>query len=526
MSSILDRLRQAKLKKQNSQEEYIVQTIEAPSVLNTSTKTRCVGIQEALGVFGYTSFRDGQEEVIQAVMSGNDGVVAVFPTGAGKSLIYQIPPMVTGELTIVVSPLISLMRDQVIQLQKLGINAVFINSQVPIKDVEMALREVQSGGIKSLYVAPERFQNADFMRAMINVDVGLFAVDEAHCVSKYGHDFRPSYAELGNVIEVLKPKQVVALTATATDYVRNDICSILGIPKAKHFIRGMHRKNLKYLIFEGLGKRKLTEISCLVKDLVSKGNNTGIIYSPTRKEAENICDFLQRNGTKCDFYHAGLKDSERTKVQDEWGINGGIIVATCAFGMGINRPDVRFVIYSGLSGSIEDIVQGFGRAGRDGKDSYCVSFWDSAADYKTQMFLIDITNPNGRDVDKFWQWLNSEAQLLRQEGSSTVEIHMTQAVMSSHSKCLNVGGCIAILKNESLIKTLGRGKYEVVVDRPRNVTESELRVLEAARKGKIDRLNEVCNFYRSRECRAKLICEYFGDLTFSGRCGKCDNCNR
>ena len=353
MVSMLERYRELQASKVVISEPAPV--IQEPISDDTSVPIRTV--KEALAIFGYTSFRKGQEEVLQEVLDGKDGVLAVFPTGYGKSLIYQIPSMVTGKLTIVVSPLISLMRDQVTRLQSLKINAIFINSTVSMNDVKMALMEAQTGSIKALYVAPERFANPEFMKAISGIEVDVLAIDEAHCISRWGHDFRPSYAELGGAIEKINPRQVVALTATATKTVQDDICKVLGIDKAKRFISGVHRSNLKMLMFEGYGSRKLDEMANITRKFVSEGKTTGIVYSPTRKEAEEICGHFKRRGVQATFYHAGLKDSERALVQDTWAKNGGVIVATCAFGMGIDRADVRFVIHSGLSQSIEDYYQ-------------------------------------------------------------------------------------------------------------------------------------------------------------------------
>ena len=526
MVSMLERYRKIKagMAATASVEPVVKETPVVSSVVDSVVNSpACMTVKEALAVFGYTSFRKGQEEVLQAVLDGKDGVLAVFPTGYGKSIIFQIPSLITGKLTIVVSPLISLMRDQVSRLQSLGINAVFINSTVPMSDVKMALLEVQTGGVKALYVAPERFSNDEFMKAISGIQVDVFAVDESHCISKFGHDFRPSYAELGGVIEKINPRQVVALTATATPKVQDDICKMLGIEKAKRFISGVHRSNLKLLMFDGYGNQKLSEMSKLVKKFVTEGKKTGIVYSPTRKESDEICDYFKRSGIPSTLYHAGLKDSERASVQDTWAKDGGVIVATCAFGMGIDRSDVRFVIHSGLSQSIEDFWQEVGRAGRDGQDSFCVTFWDFAIDYRTQMFLIDLTSPSAKDVDGFWTWIRQTALSQVVPGSKTAELNMTQKAMSDMSRCQNVGGCIAALKNEHLVTTLGRGKYEVCLskDRVQGISPFEL-----IRKDKIDKLNQVVSFYQSKDCRASYLCGYFGDITFDGACGGCDNCTR
>jgi len=540
MSSLLDRIRAARQENvqpvqsvkpviSNEQEIMPVKTETVQVVkenLPESSKqdsSLSESLKKALLRFGYTEFRKGQEEALVEILQGTKGVLVVFPTGLGKSILYQIPPLITGKLTVVVSPLISLMRDQVAKLQKLGINAIFINSTVPIADVKTALLEIQTGGVSALYVAPERFNNPEFMKIMQGIEIDVFALDEVHCISKCGNDFRPAYAELGGVIERLKPRQVVALTATATPDVQDDVCRVLGIEGARRFISGLHRKNLRFMMFEGLGSGKLPKMADVVTRFVKAGKKTGLVYSQTRKEAEEICEYFGKRGIPSDFYHAGLKDSERTRIQDKWTKEGGVIVATCAFGMGIDRADVRFVIHSGLSPSIEDAIQEFGRAGRDGEDASCISFWDMGSDYRTQMFLIDLTNPSGEDVGKFWNWIRSEGRKVAGADAKRAELNMTQKVMGEVSRCVNVGGCISILKSEGLISTVARGKYEVVLDRDR---KKDISALDSIRQGKIDKLNQIVNFYKCKECRVAFLCDYFGDMSFEGVCGVCDNCLR
>jgi len=479
-----------------------------------------MSLQEALGVFGYTEFRPGQKEVIQAVLNGSDGVLAVFPTGYGKSLVYQIPSLMSDKLTLVVSPLIALMKDQVDALQKLGVNAILINSTLSEQETKVALAEVASGGVTALYVSPERFGNAQFAKSIEKLDIDILAVDEAHCISRWGHDFRPAYAQLGGVIERLNPRQVVALTATATAKVRDDICQILGIAEAEKFVRGVYRPNLCLAALHSTGKTRAYDIAAVVTEHRKLGSDTGIIYTATRKEAEAICSFLKSKGVEATFYHAGLSPAVRTEIQNQWAQEGGTIVATCAFGMGIDKADVRFVVHSGLSQSIEDWYQEIGRAGRDGKESLCITFYDYADDYRTQMFLIDLTNPSGRDIESFWKWMRGEAAKLVKDGEKAVELKMTQKVMSVASDCVNVGGCIAFLKKKGLVKTLGRGRYQVAT-----VGEFDASDVDVLRQERIDKLNQVVNFYRSKDCRAASVCAYFGDDTFEGQCGVCDNCS-
>ena len=812
---------------------------------------------DALKVFGHSSFREGQEEVINEVVGGSDGVLAVFPTGYGKSLAFQLPSLMSDNLTVVVSPLIALMKDQVDKLQSLGVNAILINSTLTDKETTIALAEVSSGGITALYVAPERFRNKQFISAIQKMDIDILAIDEAHCfigdtmvltpegerridslrvgdsvisslsggagpvigkvsrlflhrgmdvwkiringrdtycdggqeffvkntgfvsvdrlqcgheiiieaegcvrgvrdgsgdassegeaseqvllsempegglredengcdggqgvpdvqeavsdkagiqdralldamwpafgeeeggvfgedgsgqsderpdcsgrhveksegnrqaqrpsrgerkgsdegrelscrcgkslnklhcsdgslsgrewlsntlqaglvvavgkshggsgrplsqvaedtgsrppegvvfdfarvesvsrveqgstlptgeclgknpvgvrlydievegthsffangslvhncISRWGHDFRPAYSDLGGAVEMLDPRQVVALTATATKKVRDDICHVLGIPNAKRFVKSVYRKNLQLGVIQETGYSRLNTISELVRDFKEDGDITGIIYSTTRREAEEICKHLKDRGLSAMFYHAGLKPVDRSEVQNKWVQEGGVIVATCAFGMGIDKADVRFVFHSGLSPSIEDWYQSIGRAGRDGKDSLCLTICDFKDDYRTQMFLINMTSPTGEDVNSFWEWLRGEAVSQAKAGAKSTEVKMTQKVMAEASGCQNVGACISVLKKKFLVETLGRGRYKVSL---RDHTEIDMTVLTALRNEKIAKLNQVCNFYRTKGCRFDIVCEYFGDDASPGGCGHCDNCS-
>jgi superfamily II DNA helicase RecQ len=237
--------------------------------------------------------------------------------------------------------------------------------------------------------------------------------------------------------------------------------------------------------------------------------------------AENICGHLKAKGIAAMFYHAGLDTKPRTDIQNKWADNGGVIVATCAFGMGIDRPDVRFVIHVGLTNGIEDWMQEVGRAGRDGKNALCLSLWEFGKDYATQMMLIDLTNPTSEDVSRFWSWLSAVATREAKPGCHTVTINMIQKEMGQQANCDNVGGCISFLKKENVVKTLGKGKYQVSVGGNHHFDFSEL---DKQRQDKVDKVNEVVAFYNTKECRAAYICDYFGDVSFNGKCGVCDNC--
>lgn len=489
---------------------------EAQIVTISKSKTTKMSLDDALKVFGHAAFREGQREAITEAMEGKDGVLCVFPTGAGKSLVYQIPSVMSENLTVVVSPLISLMKDQVDKLQSLGINAILINSSLPLADAKVALAEVSTGGVRALYVSPERFENPEFNRAIERLKVDIFAVDECHCISRWGHDFRPAYAELGGVIERINPRQVVALTATATDRVRGDICRSLHIEKAARFIQSVYRPNLHFVVMEASGWERFDYAMTVAAD-----SPTGIVYATTRKEVEAACDYMCKRGVKATCYHAGLPPNVRSEIQEKWSRDGGVIVATSAFGMGIDRPDVRFVVHIGLSPSIEDWYQAVGRAGRDGKDALCFTVCDFNDDYRTQVFLVDMTNPSGKDVKGFWGWLKSTAAKIA-NGGTVAEIGMTQKVMGEESGFHNVGACISFLKQRGLVRTLGRGSYQVRLDLDDTLDLSQI---DGSRKDRLDKLDALVRFYRSGDCRFEHVCGYFGDVTFAGPCKKCDRCN-
>ena len=519
MESALDRVRKLRAEgKLNLQDPVAVEVRPPPPKPKTGL---AMTKEEAMAVFGHNGFRPGQEEVVDEVLNGTKGVMVVFPTGYGKSLTYQVPALMMEGMSIVVSPLIALMKDQVDRLQSRGIGAVLINSSLTPAEEREALTEVASGSVKVIYVSPERFENKSFCSALKELDISLLAIDEAHCISRWGHDFRPAYADLGPVAKWMQPKQVMALTATATTRVQDDICTSLGLLDAARFVRGVYRPNLELGVVEGLGMRRVQGMAEVVSSYVAQGQGTGIVYTVTKRAAEEICGYFKKCDIRASFYHAGLPGKQRTEIQEDWAKNGGVIVATCAFGMGIDKDDVRFVLHSGLSQSIEDWYQEIGRAGRDGKPALCASFWDYGDDYRTQMFLIDLTNPSGGDIRRFWTWLKAVAKSEMQPGCKTVTVNMTQKVMAESSGCVNVGGCIGYLKRSGHVATLGRGKYRVDLERADLVNFDEL---EEVRQAKIEKVNEVVRFYRSRDCRMAEVCGYFGDMSFSGGCKVCDNC--
>lgn len=342
-----------------------------------------------LEYFGFTDFREGQADVIHSVLEGRDSVV-VMPTGGGKSLCYQLPAVMMDGLTLVVSPLIALMKDQVDSLTAMNIPATFINSSLTYPELSERLAGVRRGRYKLVYVAPERFRNEMFTRAIANTKVSLFAVDEAHCISHWGHDFRPDYLRLGAATERLGKPQIVALTATATAQVRDDIVKQLGLRQPRIFVAGFDRPNLALKVLHTAGeKEKIETIARTMREAMG----SGIIYSATRKGVEQLSTSLKMSRLKVEPYHAGMSDQERTRAQDRF-MDGevGAIVATNAFGMGIDKPDIRFVVHYHIPGSIEAYYQEVGRAGRDGLPADCLLLFNYA-DTRTQQFFIEGNHP-------------------------------------------------------------------------------------------------------------------------------------
>lgn len=316
--------------------------------------------------WGYDQFRPGQDDVVKSVFSGNDTLV-LFPTGGGKSLCYQVPALVLKGLTIVISPLVALMEDQVDQLQKRNISATFINSNITGNEIEQRLVNARNGMYKLLYCAPERLNTELFKNEMLNLNIALVAIDEAHCISEWGHDFRPQYRLIRDALQPIEDKvRWLALTATATPEVRDDILSVLRFKNPTVISKGFARPNLKWWVYSGPARMKAIE------RMVQKQKGSGLIYAGTRK----LCDELAlkiggTSGIKTAAYHAGLDAATRTKVQEAW-IRGDIplVTATNAFGMGIDKSDCRYVIHHDPPGSLEAYYQEAGRAGRDGALSY------------------------------------------------------------------------------------------------------------------------------------------------------------
>jgi len=346
-------------------------------------------------VFGYKQFRAGQEQVIDAVLAGQDCLV-LMPTGGGKSLCYQVPALLLPGITIVVSPLISLMQDQVAQLKAQGVAAAYINQSQSREEQQQIYQGLHQGHIKILYVAPERLLTDDFLMRLQHLQISLFAIDEAHCVSHWGHDFRPHYYRLGQLKQHFSHIPVMALTATADIATRNDIVMQLGLVSAHIYTGSFDRPNIRYTIEE-----KFKPLSQLMRFLKEQKGQSGIIYCSSRKRVDDIAEKLVDAGYNAASYHAGLENEQRTFVQNAFARDDiHIVVATVAFGMGINKPNVRFVIHYDIPKNIESYYQETGRAGRDGLSAEAIMYFDPADVPRVKRFFDDIPDEQRRKVEE------------------------------------------------------------------------------------------------------------------------------
>ncbi len=364
-------------------------------------------------VFGYSEFREGQEQVINACLQGQDTLV-LMPTGAGKSLCYQIPALLLERVTIVVTPLLSLMKDQVDQLQAMGIAAAYVNSQQTREEQTQVLNQLQHGEIKILYVSPERLLQYQFMEHMRYCGIGLFAIDEAHCLSHWGHDFRQDYLRLNCIKQHFPNVPIMALTATADKATRFDIAHQLQLQQPLIYVGSFDRPNLRYTIEE-----KFKPLNQLQDFLKNQGDNAGIVYCSSRARVDDIAAKLQAKGISAAAYHAGLETEHRIKVQEEFQRDKvQVVVATVAFGMGINKPNIRFVVHYDLPKTIENYYQETGRAGRDGLPAECVLYFDPADIPRVKRLISD--NPNEERAKVELQRFNAmvalaDAQICRRQ---------------------------------------------------------------------------------------------------------------
>ena len=385
--------------------------------------------------FGYDKFRPGQKEIIQKVID-QENVLGIMPTGSGKSICYQLPSLLLDGLTVVVSPLISLMKDQVDAANQLGIPATFINSSLDGYETARRFQEIDRQQYRLLYIAPERFIMPDFIQAMNRWNVCMIAIDEAHCISQWGHDFRPSYLQMAKQLDQLPNRPViVALTATATIQVAADIKRLLKIPDGNHIQTGFGRENLRFQVVKDQKKEQY-----LVEYLKINKNQSGIIYAATRKEVDRIYHLLKKFGFSIGRYHGGLKENERTAMQEAFLYDRlQLIVATNAFGMGINKSNVRFVIHYQIPGSLEAYYQEAGRAGRDGLSSEAILLF-APQDIQVQKFFIQQSQREEEQKQKEYEKLKAMTEYAYIE--SCLQQYILNYFGETSSPCNRCGNCL------------------------------------------------------------------------------------
>lgn len=489
-------------------------------------------LSRALAVFGHTTLRPGQAEVIADIFSGKP-VIAVMPTGAGKSLCYQLPAVVLGErggVTLVVSPLIALMKDQVDSLRARGVSAVALTSQSGADERGQILDGIRQGQYTLIYVAPERFRSPRFVDALKSVAsrIALVAIDEAHCISEWGHDFRPDYRRLGEVVTSLGAPRIAAFTATATPEVRADIATQLGFATHQLHVRGFDRPNLHYSIVKSGGTADKTEK--LVELVRTRDGGVALVYAATRKNAEAYAAALKAAGMRARVYHAGLGDDVREKAQDVFMAGKlDVIVATNAFGMGVDKSDIRLVVHADIPRSPEAYYQEAGRGGRDGKPTRCVLLFNHG-DIRLQEFLIDASYPAAETLRGLWKLLRDRPDLgvltpYEDELEARLKKNLALIVGEEISNAA-MSAALRILEKHGM---LSRDDERIAAARPEPGIFPPLDVAGLQRRAEVERtkLRTMIELAYYPRCRRQYVLDYFGDQEWASRdrqCGACDNC--
>jgi ATP-dependent DNA helicase RecQ len=470
-------------------------------------------VREALSThFGYDGFRPGQEAIIRSVLSGRP-TLAILPTGGGKSLCFQLPALLLEGTTVVASPLVALMKDQVDALAARGIAATLVNSSLTEGERRERQSRIRAGGYRLVYVAPERFRSSSFREAIAQVRVPLFAIDEAHCISSWGHDFRPDYLKLAEACGHLRAERILALTATATPEVRKDIVRALGLDDPQVFVAGFDRPNLFVEVARASGdQEKVGRILAL-----ARRGGPGLVYAATRRNVEKVVLALRANGIDAVGYHAGMDDAERSAAQESF-LRGevSVVVATNAFGMGVDKANIRFVAHFHVPRSIEAYYQEIGRAGRDGARSIALLLFNFA-DVMLQKRMIEGSHPRESTVRRIWEEARKLGRGTVGELAAIAGLHAGD--VQSALRLLESGGHVERARGrdsqsfEAITPEAGADELDVDFELARTRMAHERRMLD-----------RMIRFVDETGCRRRAVLRYFGDPEAPRSCVACDVC--